>query len=424
MISKLASYELLQKDKALLKEVYSYLESYGSHSMAYSVLQPKMNYFIMEGIGLVAYGRLGRNGKARYVMSNPLVSKDSARQLLKEFVKKFPNCCFFQVSRDIAEILNDLGYKPTVFGTEALIFINKININTQSSKKDKELEKLKSELASLEKKKDSLFKNMKNKSNRKKFWKVKKRVQKLRNRIEEIEKTSIAAKKSKLDALLEKKEMKFLRREVVTSEKAGLNAREVNKGEIDKNVLLDISEEWIKNTLVRKEMTYLTRPFDAETLFSDHKRIFIIEKGRDIYGFLEIVPLFRNAKVIGYYVDIVRIKKRYSKSSTNYLIIRTLEKIIAEGYEIFSLGLSPFHRVSPIYFKNKRCDNEIATKLFKLIFDYGSFLYKAKGQAFHKERYRADMVQTFFCSRKKIPVKEVMDGFALCNIKAETLLFS
>ena len=57
---KIFTYEQIQNDKDKYEEVFQYIKMYGVHAMAYSILQPKMNYFIIEGVGLVAYAKKGK----------------------------------------------------------------------------------------------------------------------------------------------------------------------------------------------------------------------------------------------------------------------------------------------------------------------------------------------------------------------------
>jgi len=134
--SKVYTYEQIQEDKAKFDEVFAYLKMYGAHSMAYSILQPKMNYFILEGYGIVAYSKLGKNGKMNYVLGDPLASREFTEYLLDEYLKMFPESQFVQVSERIAKLIYKIaGFYATPMGIETTVNSQRFDINGSVKKK-------------------------------------------------------------------------------------------------------------------------------------------------------------------------------------------------------------------------------------------------------------------------------------------------
>jgi lysylphosphatidylglycerol synthetase-like protein (DUF2156 family) len=420
---KIYTYEQIQEHKELFEEVFQYIKMYGYHTMAYSILQPKMNYFIIDGIGIVAYSKLGKHGKTRYVLGDPLVSTQYQEYLIDEFLKVFPKSCFLQISQSTAKILHfKHNFFANILGTETLIKLESIKL-----KKSVPVEEtvkyisISEELSILEKNKDILYQNIDDESQRKDFWQVKKKVHKLRGDLADYV-ASYKAKheKSFLDIFIEGENRKGLRRELANAKKEGISIREVFEGEVYDKTLDKISKEWIKNnTVAKKEMSFLTMPFLRLEIFKHNKRIFVAEDESGIVGFLELMPLYQNDSLVGYYADIIRTYQDIPSSTVNFLILTAMNKVFSEGLSLFSLGLSPFHKVEPVIREDLglRADNPLATLSFKTAYNYGDFLYNAKGQAFHKEKYKVDMEQVYYCTTSLIPLKEIIDGFKLCGIR-------
>jgi hypothetical protein len=87
---------------------------YGNFTMAYSTLQPGLNYFESHG-GYLAYDRsLGVN----FVLADPVAPTENHRAIIAEFLKSHPRTCFCQVSKPTAAILSGLGYYVNEIGAD------------------------------------------------------------------------------------------------------------------------------------------------------------------------------------------------------------------------------------------------------------------------------------------------------------------
>ena len=108
-------------------ERVEYLKKFGRHSMAFSALQPKMRYFDMEGVGYIAYRK---QWGSVVCLGDPVCSVEDRTTLINAFFAKYPNPVFIQVTKSVAELINELtGFYATQFGKETLIDLNAWSIS-------------------------------------------------------------------------------------------------------------------------------------------------------------------------------------------------------------------------------------------------------------------------------------------------------
>jgi len=104
-------------------ERVDYLKKYGRHSQSFSSLQPDMKYFDMPGVGYISY--MKKWGKS-FVLADPICAPENHEVLLSHFHRSFPNACYMQVSKPVADILSrKMGFYGTQFGSEAKIDLSK-----------------------------------------------------------------------------------------------------------------------------------------------------------------------------------------------------------------------------------------------------------------------------------------------------------
>ena len=112
------------------KKIQNLLIQYGSHSLAWSCLQPGLDYFISEH-GFLAYRkRLGIN----LVLGDPVCAENYKRELLSEFIKAKPRCAFIQISQHTKQILQSMGFRITPFGVESELQINDFNLHGKTKR--------------------------------------------------------------------------------------------------------------------------------------------------------------------------------------------------------------------------------------------------------------------------------------------------
>ncbi len=90
--------------------------------MAYTSLEPQMEYFILEGVGYIAYISFKHWFWAwkerKVVLADPVCSPQNYQNIISAFIKKYPDVIFVQTSKSTAAVLDKLGYQVNLFGIE------------------------------------------------------------------------------------------------------------------------------------------------------------------------------------------------------------------------------------------------------------------------------------------------------------------
>ncbi len=113
-------------------DLIPYLEKYGSHCMAYTSLEPSMEYFLEDGVGYIAYISFkhwfwARKGR-KVVLADPICDKSNTKKLVSLFIKKYSDVIFLEASKDLAQVLDALGYQVNKFGIETEIPLADFNL--------------------------------------------------------------------------------------------------------------------------------------------------------------------------------------------------------------------------------------------------------------------------------------------------------
>lgn len=99
-----------------------YLEQYGSHCMAYTSLEPDMEYFVLEGVGYIAYTTVKHwfwaRKERKVVLADPVCDEKNYQKIISLFIKEYPCVVFMEASRELAKILDGMGYEVNQFGVE------------------------------------------------------------------------------------------------------------------------------------------------------------------------------------------------------------------------------------------------------------------------------------------------------------------
>ena len=91
------------------------LRKYGSFALAYSAtFQPGLEYFGGTE-GFLAYKQVGSTS---FVLANPLAPVGRGEDLIRSFVTQRGDVCFWQASRSVAKILEEIGFCVNEMGTE------------------------------------------------------------------------------------------------------------------------------------------------------------------------------------------------------------------------------------------------------------------------------------------------------------------
>ena len=102
--------------------LFPYLQQNGSHCMAYTSLEPQMEYFILEDVGYIAYISFKHWFFAwkerKVVLADPVCDPQNYQTIISAFIKKYPGVIFVQTSKSTASVLDKLGYQVNLFGIE------------------------------------------------------------------------------------------------------------------------------------------------------------------------------------------------------------------------------------------------------------------------------------------------------------------
>jgi len=94
------------------------LRKYGNFALAYSAaFQPGLDYFGGEE-GLLAYKQVGSTA---FVLANPLAPIGGCEDLIRSFMSERSDVCFWQASRPVAKILENIGFCVNEMGTETRV---------------------------------------------------------------------------------------------------------------------------------------------------------------------------------------------------------------------------------------------------------------------------------------------------------------
>ena len=103
-------------------DIIPYLEKYGRHCMAYTSLEPSLEYFLLDGLGYIAFKRFKHwfwaFQERIIVLADPVCAAEDTLELLNQFLANYPNAIFVQSSRLFAEVLDKKKFQVNQFGIE------------------------------------------------------------------------------------------------------------------------------------------------------------------------------------------------------------------------------------------------------------------------------------------------------------------
>jgi lysylphosphatidylglycerol synthetase-like protein (DUF2156 family) len=104
------------------------LQKYGTGSMAYSSLQPGMQYFMHTEYGYTAFVPLGDAYGSVCVLADPICSPENMASFLDAFLKERNDPIFLHISHDTAKHLAERGFCVNELGVETLIDIQEFTL--------------------------------------------------------------------------------------------------------------------------------------------------------------------------------------------------------------------------------------------------------------------------------------------------------
>ncbi|MFW6449592.1 MAG: DUF2156 domain-containing protein [Nanoarchaeota archaeon] len=285
-----------------LEERLEYLQRFGDFCMAYSTLQPGLNYFDVPDTGYIAYisntNFIPFANDITIAFFDPVSEKGEAKkELLENFIQTFKNPLFVQVHEETAEMLHDIGYNVNHFGIETDVSVQDFKVKGD------------------------------------KMRAVKKGI-----------KTG------------QKKGMYIceLTTEMNDEERKRLFSQ-----------MKEISENWMSTKNVDdKEVRYIIRPavYDDERFV----RKFFVKNSEDLVeGFSFYDPIFSKGEIIGYTPSVARFAPVSFKGINYFTNVEVMNKFKEEGIQHLNLGLSPFYKVPEEETRGSGFLNFVFSNLFK-----------------------------------------------------------
>ncbi len=107
---------------------FEHLRQYGGGSLAYSSLQPGMQYFTHPEFGYITYVPLSDAYGSVCVLSDPICKTENMRPLVEAFLKERNDPIFLHIRRDTAQMLADMGFCVNEFGVETFVDIQEFTL--------------------------------------------------------------------------------------------------------------------------------------------------------------------------------------------------------------------------------------------------------------------------------------------------------
>jgi lysylphosphatidylglycerol synthetase-like protein (DUF2156 family) len=104
------------------------LQKYGTGSLAYSSLQPGMQYFMHPEFGYTAFVPLSDAYGSVCVLSDPICSPENIVPFLKAFLEERNDPIFLHIRHDTAKHLSEMGFCVNELGVETFIDIQEFTL--------------------------------------------------------------------------------------------------------------------------------------------------------------------------------------------------------------------------------------------------------------------------------------------------------
>ncbi len=163
-----------------------------------------------------------------------------------------------------------------------------------------------------------------------------------------------------------------------------------------RRALRPVSDAWLPHkSWIGRELEFLARPFTA--LPEPDVRIFSGRIGEKLVAFVVLDPLYDEGKIAGFTVTILRHFRDTPEGTVDYIILKAITTLAAEGIPLRSLGVSPFHRLEALA-EIHGVGSPAIYRLYQLLRRWGNPVYHFRGLSFHKSRYRARETAVFTAS--------------------------
>ncbi|MEE9446014.1 MAG: DUF2156 domain-containing protein [Cocleimonas sp.] len=313
-----------------------YLKQYGKHSMAYTSLEPEMEYFVVDGMGYIAYISFKHWfwawSERKIVLADPLCDTQNYREIIKLFLKKYPDVIFVQSSKQMAEALHQGNYNQDGISQKGLQ-INQFGIETEIP----------------------------------------------------IQGFSL---KGKHRAKLRQWQNKCKREGVLIKEQPINECKNIDE-------IKTLSQQWLSKKS-SGEFGFLVRPlrFGGEP----DVRYFWAYQADKLIALATFDPMYSDGKVVGYYHNIDRLDACAPHGTSASIILEAINVFEKEGKQFVSLGMSPLYLYGGA--RQEINHHKFTRKAFFYAYEKLNFIYPFKGNYSHKSKFNGDKKFVYISSTK------------------------
>ncbi len=171
----------------------------------------------------------------------------------------------------------------------------------------------------------------------------------------------------------------------------GVEVFEAPMSAMDHSEVRSLCQDWLKRK-GGEELRYLSRPL----VYADEPgvRCFWARHAGRLKGLAVFDPMYRNAKIIGYYHNMDRLLHDAPGGTSPLIVLTALERFEAEGLEKLALGMSPMSDI-----EDDLAANRFMTSILS-VFKRCTFLYPFGGNESHKRKFDGTRFKVYAASRR------------------------
>ena len=208
-----------------------------------------------------------------------------------------------------------------------------------------------------------------------------------------------------------------LRRFRNTARTGGVTVRECTYREVSPAKVVEVSRAWLATKLNHRELAFLARPLPLEDE-PDVRKLFAF-RGEELVGFVVFDPLYEAGRIIGYYADVERYKRR-PNGIHDLILLEAIRVFREEGHQVLSLGLAP---LSHLEGEDHPSASAYTGDLLRRMRDDVAPVYNFRGVSQHKTCYHPRWEPTYFYSRNRDGTNEVVDVLSLIGLLAPEAVY-
>jgi len=208
-----------------------------------------------------------------------------------------------------------------------------------------------------------------------------------------------------------------LRRFRNTARAGGAAVRECSYRDVSPTTVDEVSRAWLATKLNHRELAFLARPLPLRD--EPDVRKFFAFRDEELLGFVVFDPLYEADRIVGYYADVERYKRR-PNGVHDLILLEAIRVFREEGHQVLSLGLAP---LSHLEGEDHPSASAFTRDLLQRMRDDVAPVYNFRGVSQHKTCYNPRWEPTYFYSQYSDGTSEVLDVLSLIGLLAPEAVF-